>query len=214
MIVPSAFVTRAVGGGYNFPGQSSNPFAGLPGSPTAAFAGPQEQRAAPEATVVELASPGSRILARLIDLGIAAVISAPITITLLLIAHRHDHAYVLKLDAEATSTYTTLGMDAVGIALWAGALLALMLVSIGYEGYRLGRGGQTAGRRLAGVRVVRMPDGTPLGRGGVGMRRALLFWVFAIIPVLDVVALGGVLWGRPYRQGVHERATSTVTVKA
>jgi uncharacterized RDD family membrane protein YckC len=217
MIVPSAFATRAIGGGYNFPGQNANPFAGLPGSPTAAFVGrqeQQEQQEAPEATVVELASPGSRILARLIDLGIAAVISAPITITLLLIAHRHDHQYVLKLDAQATTTYTTLGMDGLGIALWAGALLALIVVSIGYEGYRLGRSGQTAGKRLAGVRVVRMPDGTPLGRGGVGMRRALLFWVFAIIPVVDLVALGGVLWGRPYRQGVHEKATSTVTVKA
>ena len=213
MIVPSAFGARTVGGGYNFPGQTGNPFAGLPGSPSMPFAGPEE-REAPEATVVELASPGSRILARLIDLGIGAVISAPVTITLLLIAHRHDHQYVLRLDAEATSSYTTLGMDGVGIALWVGALLALLIASIGYEGYRLGRSGQTAGKRLAGVRVVRIPEGTPLGRGGVGTRRALLFWVLAIIPVVDVAALGGVLWGRPYRQGVHEKATSTVTVKA
>jgi len=213
MIVPSAFAhgVRNVGG-YNFPGQSSNPFAGLPGS--AEFVAAEAERAAAETKVVELASPGSRFLARIIDLGIAVVFSAPITITLLLIAHRHDHQYVLKLDAEATTTYTTLGMDALGIALWAGALLALVIVSVVYEGFRLGRGGQTIGKRLAGVRVVGLPDGTPLGKGGVSTRRALLFWVFAIIPAVDVATLGGVFWGRPYRQGAHEKATSTVTIKA
>jgi hypothetical protein len=42
----------------------------------------------------------------------------------------------------------------------------------------------------------------------------MLFWVLAILPLIDVLALGGVLWGRPYRQGAHERLTSTVTVKA
>jgi hypothetical protein len=213
MIVPSAFAHGArSANSYAYPGQSSNsnPFAGLPSAEVA----PPEELTPPDTTVVELATPGSRILARIIDLGIAVVFSAPITITLLLIAHRHDHQYVLKLDAEATTTYTTLGMDALGIALWAGALLALVIVSIVYEGFRLGRGGQTVGKRLAGVRVVRMPDGTPLGKGGVGTRRALLFWVFAIIPVVDVATLGGVFWGRPYRQGAHEKATSTATIKA
>ena len=200
----SAPVSARSGNSYVFPGQGGNPFTGLPG----------QEFSAPRTTVVELANPGPRILARIIDLGVAAILSAPITVTLLLIAHQHDHQYVLRLDAEATSSYTTLGMDGVGIALWVGALLALLIASVGYEGYRLGRSGQTAGKRLAGVRVVRIPEGTPLGRGGVGTRRALLFWVLAIIPVVDVAALGGVLWGRPYRQGAHEKATSTVTVKA
>jgi hypothetical protein len=210
MIVPSAFAHGArPGNSYAYPGQSSNPFAGLP---DVEFTAPDEVVMS-ETIVVELATPGSRILARIIDLGIAVVFSAPITTTLLLIAHHHDHQYVLKLDAEATTTYTTLGMDALGIALWAGALLTLMIVSIVYEGARLSQGGQTIGRRLAGVRVVRMPDGLPLGRDGIGTRRALLFWILAILPLLDILTLGGVFWGRPYRQGLHERATSTATVK-
>ena len=216
MIVPSAFAHMArSGNSYSFPGQTGNPFAGLPGSDSVAPG--YRQSSAPEVaaatTVVELASPGSRILARIIDLGIAVIFSAPLTITLLLIAHQHDHQYVLKLDAHATTTYTTLGMDGLGIALWVGALLSLMIVSIVYEGNRLSRGGQTIGRRLAGVRVVRMPDGLPLGRDGVGTRRALLFWILAIIPVVDILALGGMFWGRPYRQGLHEKLTSTATVK-
>jgi len=216
MIVPSAFGQGARTGTYKIPNFNGNPFSGLPGSGygSSHAAADDEAEDGGEATVVELATPGSRFLARIIDVGIAAVFSAPVTATLLLIAHRHDHQYVLKLDAQATSTYTTLGMDALGIAMWAGALLAFVIVSVVYEGYRLGRGGQTFGRKLAGVRVVKLPDGHPLGRGGTGTRRALIFWVLAIIPLVDIAALGGVLWGRPYRQGLHEKATSTVTVKA
>jgi len=215
MIVPSAFAPSQRTGTYRLPGNINNPFAGLPGSNTFGVSAAQDEEGGEvEATVVQLATPGSRFLGRIIDLGIAGIISAPITVTLLLIAHRHDHQYVLKLDAQATSTYTTLGMDGVGIALWAGALLAFLIVSICYEGYRLARGGQTFGKRLAGVQVVQLPAGRPLGKGGAGTRRALLFWVLAVIPLVDVLALGGALWGRPYRQGLHEKATRTVTVKA
>jgi uncharacterized RDD family membrane protein YckC/outer membrane biosynthesis protein TonB len=210
MVVPSAFGAR--NGGYGYAG-AANPFAGLPGADSGAAAGQDEEAEVP-ATVVELATPGSRILARIIDLGIAAVFSAPITVALLLYAHQHDHQYVLRLDEQATTTYTTLGMDGLGIALWAGAVLTVILVSVFLEGYRLGRDGQTYGKRLAGIRVVRLPDGAPLGRSGAGTRRTLLFWVFAVLPVIDIVTLGGVLWGRPYRQGAHEKATSTATDKA
>jgi hypothetical protein len=209
MVVPSAFSARHTGT-FSFPG--GNPFAGLPGAQRSA---PDEGEAeAGEVAVLELATPGSRFLARIIDLGIAAVFSAPITVSLLLVAHRHDHQYVLGLDAKATTTYTTLGMDATGIALWGGAAVALVLVAIVYEGYRLGRGGQTAGKRLAGIRVVRLSDARPVRGGGLGMRRALIFWILAVLPVLDLLALGPVLWGRPYRQGLHERVTDTATVRA
>ncbi len=215
LVVPSAFGGRGgtgLTGAYAY-GGPANPFAGLPGVGEAAA---ERALAAEEGetTVLELATPGSRLLARIIDLGIAAVFSAPLTVSLLLIAHRHDHTYVLNLDAQATTTYTTLGMDGLGIALWGGAALALVLVAILYEGYRLGRGGQTAGMRLAGIRVVRLADARPVRGGGLGLRRALLFWVLAVLPLVDLLALGGVLWGRPYRQGLHERATSTATVRA
>lgn len=214
MMIPSAFGSSHTGT-FRLPGTNGNPFAGLPGSPyPAADVDVDGERPGGETTVVELATPGSRFLARIIDLGIAAVFSAPVTVSLLLVAHRHDHQYVVKLDQQATTTYTALGMDGLGIALWAGALLALILVSILYEGIRLGRGGQTFGKRLAGVRVVRLQDGRPLGRGDAGTRRALLFWVLAILPLIDILTLGGVLWGRPYRQGMHEKATSTATIKA
>ncbi|HWG24137.1 DUF2510 domain-containing protein, partial [Actinospica sp.] len=103
MIVPSAFAPSQRTGTYRLPGNINNPFAGLPGSPDFGSAvGQDEEEPGGETTVVELATPGSRFLGRIIDIGIAAIFSAPITVTLLLIAHRHDHQYVLKLDSQAT----------------------------------------------------------------------------------------------------------------
>jgi uncharacterized RDD family membrane protein YckC len=82
-----------------------------------------------------------------------------------------------------------------------------------FDAFRLSRSGQTAGRRLVGVRVVTADTASDVGRGAA-FARSLLFWTLALPPVLDVIALGGVLWGRPYRQGLHERLTRTISIKA
>ncbi len=225
MVVPSAFGTRGYGGsGYGGSGHGGAGWSGPPGgsgydpSPYAAASGlagePRSESAAePAVTVVELASAGSRVLARIIDLALAAVLSSPATATLLLIAHRHDHAYVERLRLQAQTTYRTLGMDATGIALWAAALVVLLITAMCFEALRIGRNGQTTGRRLVGVRVVCADTAAEIGTGAA-FARALLFWLFAILPVIDVFALGGALWGRPYRQGLHEKLTRTISIKA
>jgi RDD family/Protein of unknown function (DUF2510) len=185
-----------------------SPFAAIPG-----FADPQPPESEPEdVRVVELASPGSRVLARIIDLGLAAALSAPATATLLLVAHRHDHDDAHHLRLVAKTTYRAVGMDATGATLWAAALLILFAVAIAYEGYRVGRTGQTAGRRLCGVRVVAVRNAEPV-TAGAASARALLFWILALIPLVDVLALGGVFWGRPFAQGWHEKTTRTISIK-
>lgn len=221
MVVPSAYGARGGFGssGYGGPGWSGTPgVSGYDASPYAAVPGlagdaESENAAEPDVTVVELASAGSRVLARIIDLGLAAVLSAPVTATLLLIAHRHDHAYVERLRLQAQTTYRTLGMDALGIGLWGAALIVLLVTAICFDAFRLGRSGQTTGRRLVGVRVVSADTAAEIGNGAA-FARALLFWLCAILPVIDVIALGGVLWGRPYRQGLHEKLTRTISIRA
>lgn len=216
MVVPSAFGNRS---GYGSPGwNGSAGVSGYDASPYAAVPGlngqPEAERTAePEVRVVELASAGSRILARTIDVAIAAVVSAPATATLLLIAHRHDHAYVEQLRIQAKTTYRTLGMDATGIGLWAASLLVLLLTVMCVDAFRIGRTGQTTGRRLVGVQVVTADTASQVG-GAAAFTRSLLFWVLAFLPVIDILALGGVLWGRPYRQGLHEKLTRTISIKA
>ena len=204
MVVPSAYGSRGTYG-------SGSPFDAIPGLYRSVE--PTEEEPESQVRVVELASAGSRILARIIDLGIAAVLSAPVTVTLILLAHRHDHAYVQRLQQQATTTYRTLGLDALGIALWVGALLVVIATVVAFESFRLPRTGQTTGRRLVGVQVITV--GTAENpSGGAAFSRALLFWLFAVIPVLDVLALGGVLWGRPYRQGLHEKLSGTLSIRA
>jgi uncharacterized RDD family membrane protein YckC len=215
MVVPSAFGSR---NSYGNPGWNGS--AGVSGydtSPYAAVAGldaqPEVQRGEPEVRVVELASAGSRILARIIDLGIAAVVSSPATATLLLIAHRHDHAYVQQLRIQARTTYRTLGMDATGIGLWVASLVVLLLTAMCIDAFRISRTGQTTGRRMVGVQVVTADTASGAG-AGAAFGRALLFWILALLPGIDVLALGGILWGRPYRQGLHEKLTRTISIKA
>jgi len=217
MVVPSAFSTAR--GGYGNQGwNTSASVSGYDASPYAAIPGlngqPEAERTdEPEVRVVELASAGSRILARIIDLAIAAVVSSPATATLLLIAHRHDHAYVEQLRIQAKTTYRTLGLDATGIGLWAASLIVVLLTAMVIDAVRITRSGQTTGRRLVGVQVVTVDTASEVG-GGAAFTRALLFWIFAILPVIDILALGGVLWGRPYRQGLHEKLTRTISIKA
>jgi uncharacterized RDD family membrane protein YckC len=216
MIVPSAYGGRggyARGSGHGVgagPGADDSPFASIPGLYRNAE---PEEAPAPEVRVVELASPGSRMLARIIDLCIATVLSAPATATLLLIAHKHDHAYVDRLRLHATTTYRTLGLDGLGITLWAAAAAAVLLTAAGLEAYRLPRTGQTAGRRLVGVRVVAAGAADEVS-WGAALARAMLFCLFAIVPLLDLAALGGILWGRPYRQGLHEKMSRTLSIRA
>ncbi|MBS2964553.1 RDD family protein [Actinocrinis puniceicyclus] len=208
MVVPSAFAGRTAPGSNWAAGGS--PFDAIPGlyrSPEPAV------KSQPAVRVVELASAGSRILARIIDVCIAVVLSLPATVTLLLIAHRHDHAYVDQLRLHAKTTYRTLGMDTTGIALWAGALAVVLLTAIVLEGYRLPRSGQTTGRRLVGVQVV-TAESAEVATGGAAAARAFVFWLLALIPLVDVLALGGILWGRPYRQGLHEKLSGTLSIRA
>ena len=212
MVVPSAFGTRGSYGSGWASGGNGSPFDAIPGL-YRGFDAEEHAAREPDARVVELASAGSRTLARIIDTGIAVLLSAPATVTLVLLAHRHDHAYVNQLQLRATTTYRTLGMDATGMALWACAVGVVILTAIAFEAYRLPRSGQTTGRRLVGVQVVATESADDVS-GSAAAARAFLFWLLAVIPVIDVLALGGVLWGRPYRQGLHEKLSGTLSIRA
>lgn len=212
MVVPSAFGTRGSYGSGWASGGNGSPFDAIPGL-YRGFDTEEHAAREPDARVVELASAGSRTLARIIDTGIAVLLSAPATVTLVLLAHRHDHGYVNQLRLRATTTYRTLGMDATGMALWACAVGVVILTAIAFEAYRLPRSGQTTGRRLVGVQVVATESADDVS-GSAAAARAFLFWLLAVIPVIDVLALGGVLWGRPYRQGLHEKLSGTLSIRA
>ena len=89
MVVPSAFGTRGAYGSGWASGGNGSPFDAIPGL-YRGFDADEDAAREPESRVVELASAGSRTLARIIDTGIAVFLSAPATVTLVLLAHRPD----------------------------------------------------------------------------------------------------------------------------
>lgn len=85
-----------------------------------------------------------------------------------------------------------------------------------YEGALLARDGQTVGKKAVGIRVAVYADGSPPARRGwaraavyalpgVFAGPGYLFWLFNVLSCL---------WGRPYRQCLHDKSAKTVVVTA
>ena len=99
---------------------------------------------------------------------------------------------------------------------------AALLIGLLYLVIPSARTGQTVGKRLQGIRVVRV-DGSPLGFGG-SLRRygTILLVTFLLVFVTPLGALGAALvlfgvtmWTRnPNHQGMHDRIVKTIVVTA
>lgn len=90
------------------------------------------------------------------------------------------------------------------------ALVASILIGMAYYGFfEGGPSGQTIGKKLAGIRVVRSADGQPLGWS--------IAWLRHLCSNLSGMAFGlgylWMLWDRE-RQTWHDRLSSTVVVPA
>lgn len=195
--------------------------------PPAYFSPPPRQRAygapyddppiapAGQPTTLPLAAPGWRLLARVIDTVLVTLIGAPLTLPLL---SRYLH-HVLDIANAAAATHTTPDVydGTTGRLLTSIALISLA-VSFLYEVPQLARWGQTVGKRLCRVRVVHKA-GRPAP--GLGLATAALRWLVSgaapavpgigpIIAVLDDLWL---LWDRPWRQCLHDKAAATVVVR-
>jgi len=77
--------------------------------------------------------------------------------------------------------------------------------------------GQTLGKRLLGLRVAMLDDGTP-PRAPAAWARAAVYSLPTIITCIgDVFALVNILWctwDQPYHQCLHDKAAKTVVVAA
>lgn len=90
------------------------------------------------------------------------------------------------------------------LILWIGYLV--LSVAWLYFGFMEGEGGQSPGKRLTGLKVVKM-DGNVLG-GGMGIVRK-------IAHILDSICFVGYLWPLwdPMKQTFADKVISTVVVK-
>lgn len=150
-----------------------------------------------------LADPAARLWARIIDILLLLAVMVPVFV-LVMVYLVHD---VLTFDASAPLDRGDIGFpwQLPVILLLFGVLFAgLPFV---YEVLLLRRDGQTIGKKIAGVRVVRLSDG----------QRPT--WTEAFLRTLTAGVLSGIyldalwcLWDRPWRQCLHDKAVGTIVV--
>ncbi|WP_165845503.1 RDD family protein [Streptacidiphilus pinicola] len=140
-----------------------------------------------------LAGLGKRLTARIIDIAIVIVIAVPFGL-IAFFADRHDRNLVSFVGS-----------------------LSAMLVAFVYEGLMLTRSrGQTVGKKLMGLRVAVLADGS-VPEGSPGWTRAAVWGLpGAIVCGCLWWAIDGVwvTWDQPYRQALHDKAAKTVVVEA
>jgi len=181
----------------------------------------------------QLATPGRRLVARIIDAGIVAVIALPFTAPLLseLFTHLNDKVAT----ATATGSQASLS-DPTTIRLTLLLTAVVLAASFGYEVPQLLRWGQTLGKRITRIKVVPRNSviqgnartesvkwvsldqgevGARLGAGPVVLRwltqtaAPQVPWIGIGIWLLDSLWL---LWDKPWRQCLHDKVASTIVI--
>ncbi|MFE0736774.1 RDD family protein [Streptomyces sp. NPDC058855] len=159
----------------------------------------------PLAGMPPLADPGRRILARLIDWLIIAVPLAIIGIPF----DVYDRSTVNGDDFGDTVTTFNGGSQ------WVFQLLTIVAY-VAYDTVMTARNGRTVGKKLMGLRVAMLNDGStpPMSQS---LLRAVVLWLPALIccaclwPLLLLILI---LVDKPYKQGLHDKAAKTVVVTA
>lgn len=162
---------------------------------------PAELKTADETEEARAAAGSAMVYAGCLRRAVAALVDAPLSLVLTLPAMMLAYVTALLGGTVARELTFEVQLLAVGAALVAGAA-----VSFAYHVLYWGQGGQTPGKMLMGVRVVRR-DGRDIGYG-----RAFLRWVgyfIALIPFglgLIMVLL------HPRRRGLHDLLAGTCVV--
>ncbi|MDP9241381.1 MAG: RDD family protein [Actinomycetota bacterium] len=166
-----------------------------------------------------LAGPGWRLLARIIDGLIVFLIAAPVTIPLYLAYFRHifDKLDEVTRAANAGRPAPNVNIyDGTTIRLVALIVLTSVVVSFLYEVPQLAVWGQTVGKRVCRVCVVRHEGPGKLGFGKASMRwlgtygGSFVPFVGGIYNLLDSLWL---LWDRPWQQCLHDKFAKTIVVR-
>jgi uncharacterized RDD family membrane protein YckC len=101
-------------------------------------------------------------------------------------------------------------------------ITVLLGVPFLYEWLQVSKWGATVGKRAMGIRVVDTATSGPIGPGPVPKGRAALralcyspgvYHVPFYIPVLGQLNVLWMLWDRPLRQCLHDKAAKTVVVR-
>ena len=150
----------------------------------------------------------SRVGALLIDSVITMLITiVPAIVGLVLL----NGASESTTDSFGTTTtdVTNDGLFATGLILLVLSFAVGLAFQIWNQGVRQGKGGQSLGKQILGIKVVEMNTGQPQG-AGKGVLRWLLYSVLSGLCFLDLL---WPLWDKK-KQTWHDMIVSSVVVKA
>ncbi|MFB8237769.1 RDD family protein [Kitasatospora purpeofusca] len=169
------------------------------------------------APVLRPAGLGRRLLARLVDTAVLAVVGVAAGVPLGRSVEAHLQR---KLDqARMASSLTRRQMhvwlvDGTVLGKVAVLLGILLFVGLLYEALPTARTGQTLGKRLARIRVVATARaGSTAAPDRPGLGRSLVRWLVGQVSALLVIGLLWPLFDRPARRGWHDRAARTRVVR-
>jgi uncharacterized RDD family membrane protein YckC len=139
-----------------------------------------------------LAPSGKRLLARIIDIVIVLI-----------------PAFLLD--------WATVGLQDNGFSAGRSAVGGVFTAGVGflYEYFMTKSGGQTVGKKAMGLRAAMLADGSvPTPQASAA--RAAILWLpaFCCSCVWFVIIGITVMFDKPYKQGIHEKASRTVVVEA
>lgn len=162
--------------GYQQPGYPQYPQQGGPYNQYAPYGGAPGYYGAPPA---QLATWGARVGAALLD-GVIVVVPVLILFFVLLAATATSSTY-----DQNTDSYAGGGISALGIVLIALVYLGALAFEL-WQLYKQGTTGQTIGKKVVGIRVIREADGRYTGFGMAFVRR--------LAHIVDGFCYIGFLW--------------------
>ncbi|WP_328377190.1 RDD family protein [Streptomyces sp. NBC_00440] len=178
------------GGGDPYGGSTPPP----PYDPNAYGSGSAYGGDQPLAGMPPLAPSGKRVLARIIDILIVAVVVWLVSLIFGGLRYNTDHMnYGRSLGQSVIAAILYIGYD------------TLMTVK---------RNGQTVGKGLFRLRAANLNDGTTPTTQAALVRAAVLWLpaVFCCACVWTAICGGWSFFDRPYKQGLHDKAAKTVVV--
>lgn len=141
----------------------------------------------PEVPAVTLATPWARLAARIVDGLVLALVFTGLVATDTVTAD-------LTRPQDVSSAFIAMAI----------------LVTILYETSFVGLRGQTPGKMVVRISVVRVENGDPPGWGR-GLMRSVLPAVANLVPFGGLIVYGWLLWD-PRRQGLHDKVAQTLVV--
>jgi uncharacterized RDD family membrane protein YckC len=198
------------------PPQGWGPPPGVPGHPGLKGAYPYQTQVRPHGFA--LAGLGPRLMARLLDIGIVLLLNIAVNgwfayqwvqESLPIMRAAMENPLGTPPEASERSQYLMLTMLLIATALW-----------LAYEVPAIGDTGQTLGKRIMHIKVVRVEKLEPIGYGRAFRRWARLgmwtplWWCAGIGLLFQLIDSASVLFDKTMRQALHDKTANTVVVEA